>query len=188
MICGLLVTAIQTLVSREIDPIHPGVVTVGRIEAGTAANVIAETAVLEGSIRSTQPGVREQLHEGVRRMARAFGELHNASIDVEVQQGYPPVVNTPAEARLATNAVRQVLGGESLRRLDHPSMGAEDFSYYLERFPGCYLRFGARSPGAEHIPLHSPAFDIDESVLPVGAAVFDQIVRQASTTYRTGER
>jgi hippurate hydrolase len=180
---GLLITALQTLVSREIDPVHPSVVTIGRIEAGTAANVIAETATLEGSIRTTLPDVREHIHKGIRRMARGLEELHNVSLDVQIDEGYPPVVNTSREAQLAYRAARSVVGEKGLMQLDHPSMGAEDFSYYLERIPGCYVRFGARSGNMKYIPLHSPSFDIDEGVLRVGAAFFDQVVRDAVLEY-----
>lgn len=179
VITGFLITALQTLVSREIDPLHPSVVTIGRVEAGSAPNVIAETAVLEGSIRSTLPSVREQLHTGVQRMARALGDLHNAELQVSIQPGYPPVVNTAAEARLAERAARRVVGDAGLMALEHPSMGSEDFAYYLERIPGCYVRFGARPEGSPYVPLHSPAFDIDEGVLPVGAAFFEAVVREA---------
>ena len=181
---GLLITALQTLVSREIDPVHPSVVTIGRVEAGTAANVIAETAMLEGSIRTTLPDVRDHIHEGIRRMARGLEELHNVSLDVQINEGYPPVVNTSREARLAYRAARSVVGDKGLMQLDHPSMGAEDFSYYLERIPGCYVRFGARSGDMRYIPLHSPSFDIDEGVLRVGAAFFDQVVRDAVLEYQ----
>ncbi len=186
VITGALIGALQTLVSRETDPTHPSVVTIGRIEAGSAPNVIAETAVLEGSVRSTRSDVREHLHGGIRRMAAAFGQLYGADLDVEIRPGYPPVVNSPAEAELAHRAARSSLGEASLRQLDHPSMGAEDFSYYLQQMPGCYLRFGARPPDSDYIPLHNPAFDIDEAVLPVGAAVFDEIVRMAPSVYPTG--
>jgi hippurate hydrolase len=180
---GLLITVLQTLVSREIDPVHPSVVTIGRIEAGTAANVIAETATLEGSIRTTLPDVRDHIHKGIRRMARGLEELHNVSLDVQIDEGYPPVINTSREAQLAYRAARSVVGQEGLMQLDHPSMGAEDFSYYLERIPGCYVRFGARSKDMRYIPLHSPSFDIDEGVLRVGAAFFDQLVRDAVLEY-----
>ncbi len=180
---GLLITALQTLVSREIDPVHPSVVTIGRVEAGTAANVIAETAMLEGSIRTTLPEVRDHIHAGIRRMARGLEELHNVSIRVELNEGYPPVVNTRREAQLAYRAARSVVGEAGLMQLDHPSMGAEDFAYYLERIPGCYVRFGARSEDMQYIPLHSPSFDIDEGVLRVGAAFFDQVVRDAVPEY-----
>jgi hippurate hydrolase len=187
VITGLLITALQTLVSREIDPVHPSVVTIGRVEAGTAPNVIAETAHLEGSIRTTRADVRDQLHDGIRRMARAFGELHNASLDVSIDMGYPPVVNSRREAELAFRAARDVVGDAGLMQLDHPSMGAEDFSYYLEQIPGCYVRFGARAEDQPYVPLHSPAFDVDEQVLAVGAAFFERLVRDAAGEYGPSE-
>jgi hippurate hydrolase len=180
VITGLLITALQTLVSREIDPVHPSVITIGRVEAGSAPNVIAETARLEGSIRTTVGAVREHLHSGIRRMARALGELHNAALEVEIQPGYPPVVNTRDEAALAERAARQVVGEGGVMHPEHPSMGSEDFAYYLEKVPGCYVRFGARPEDAEYVPLHSPSFSIDEGVLRVGATFFDQVARQTS--------
>jgi hippurate hydrolase len=184
VIAGLLITALQTLVSREVDPLHPSVVTIGSVHAGTAPNVIAETARLEGSIRTTLPEVRDHLHQGIRRMARAVGELHNARLDVRIDPGYPPVVNTRREAELAWRAAAGVVGEGGMVRLEHPSMGGEDFSYYLQKVPGCYLRFGARGEGREYVPLHSSSFDIDEAVLRVGAACFDQLVRDAVALYR----
>ncbi|MEB3321456.1 MAG: M20 family metallopeptidase [Synechococcaceae cyanobacterium] len=183
VITGLLITALQTLVSREVDPVHPSVVTIGRVQAGSAPNVIAETAHLEGSIRTTLPAVRDHLHNGIRRMARAFGELHNARLDVRIDPGYPPVVNTRREADLAWQAAARVVGERGMMSLEHPSMGGEDFSFYLQKVPGCYVRFGARGEGQEYHPLHSPSFDIDEGVLAVGAAFFDQLVRDAVSVY-----
>lgn len=183
VITGLLITALQTLVSREVDPVHPSVVTIGRVQAGSAPNVIAERAHLEGSIRTTLPEVRDHLHSGIRRMARALGELHNARLEVRIDSGYPPVVNSRREAELAWQAAARVVGERGMMSLEHPSMGGEDFSYYLEKVPGCYVRFGARGEGHEYVPLHSPAFDIDEGVLRVGAAFFDQLVRDAVSVY-----
>jgi hippurate hydrolase len=175
VVSAVLITALQTLVSREVDPVHPSVITVGRIEGGSAPNVIAETARLEGSIRTTRADIREHIHSGIHRMARALGELHNARLEVGIDAGYPPVVNSPHEAELAHRAAVRVVGRQGLMQMDHPSMGAEDFSYYLEQIPGCYVRFGARPSGDSYVPLHSPAFDIDEGVLPVGAAYFAQL-------------
>ena len=183
VITGLLITAIQTLVSREIDPIHPSVVTIGRVQAGTAANVIAEDAILEGSIRTTLPAVRDHIHQGLRRMAGAIGDLFNGKIIVHIDEGYPPVINTRRETEVAHRAARQVVGLSGLVSLDHPSMGSEDFSYYLQEMPGCYVRFGARRTEEEYIPLHSPAFDINEAVLKVGATFFDAVVREAIAEY-----
>lgn len=179
VIAGLLITALQTLVSRQINPVHPTVVTIGRVEAGTAANVIAEEATLEGTIRSTWPPCREQVHQGLERMARGIAELHGARIEVSLAEGYPPVINTPRETGIARVAARAVVGESGVVPMDYPSMGSEDFAYYLQKIPGCYVRFGARS-GEEYIPLHSPAFDIDEEVLKVGAAWFDAVAREAA--------
>ncbi len=184
VITGLLIVAIQTLVSREINPVYPSVVTVGQVEAGSAPNVIAEQATLRGTIRTTQSDVRDQIHEGLQRMANAMGELHNAEVDVEITEGYPPVVNSPRETEIAHRAARNVVGESGLMAMDHPSMGSEDFSYYLREVPGCYVRFGARRREQEYIPLHSPAFDIDEGVLKVGAAFFDEVSRAALREYR----
>jgi hippurate hydrolase len=183
VVTGLLITALQTLVSREINPVYPSVVTVGRVQAGSAPNVIAEEATLEGTIRTTLTEVRDHLHAGLKRMAKAMGELHNAVVDVEITQGYPPVVNTSRESQIAHRAAEKVVGRAGLMALDHPSMGSEDFSFYLQEIPGCYVRFGARIREDEYIPLHSPEFDINEEVLKVGAAFFDEVVREAARDY-----
>jgi hippurate hydrolase len=180
VIAGFLITAIQTLVSREINPLHPSVVTIGRIEAGSAPNVIAEDAVLEGTIRTTLEEVREQLQTGLRRMIEATAALHDARVELEIQTGNPPVVNSPREAAIARRAACHVVGEPAVPATEYPSMGSEDFSYYLDVCPGCYVRFGARAPDWEPIPLHSPAFDIDEDVLMVGADFFDAVAREAT--------
>lgn len=183
-IAGILINALQMLVSRGVNPVYPTVVTIGRVEAGTAANVIAHQATLEGTIRTTLPETRTHVHTALRRMCKAIGEMNTARVEVELTEGYPPVINTKREAKLAERAVANVVGQDGLMMMDHPSMGSEDFSYYLEQFPGCYVRFGARISEREYVPLHSPDFDIDENVLPVGAAFFDEVVRIALEEYR----
>lgn len=183
MIAGFLITAVQTLVSREIDPLHPSVVTIGRIHAGSAPNVIAEEALLEGTMRTTQPGVRHHLHAGMRRMVKALAELHRAEIELEIREGYPPVVNFPKETAIARRAIVEVVGEKGLVPMEHPSMGSEDFAFYLEKIPGCYVRFGARRREDEFIPLHSPAFDVNEEVLKVGALYFAQVAWEALREY-----
>lgn len=184
VIAGFLITAIQTLVSREINPLHPSVVTIGTVQAGSAANVIAEEATLEGSIRTTLEETRTHLHRGLRRMAEAASMLHGAEIQIDIHEGYPPVVNSSRESEIARNAVHNVLGEHGLVGSEYPSMGSEDFSYFLREVPGCFVRFGARPPDWEPIPLHSPAFDIDERVLKIGASFFDEIVRLSLHEYR----
>jgi hippurate hydrolase len=183
VIAALLITTLQTLVSRQTNPVHPSVITVGKIEAGTAANVIAESARLEGTVRTTFPDTRDHIHKGIRRMVEAMGELHDAEIDLELHEGYPPVINTDAEVELVRGCVRSLYGLDALRTSPHPSMGSEDFSFYLQHVPGAFFRFGARRADWEPIPLHSPRFDIDEEVLPIGAEFFDAIARAALRHY-----
>lgn len=183
LIASVFTTFTHTL-SREINPLYPSVITVGRVAAGTAANVIADSAILEGTIRTTRPDVRDHIHRGLQRMAKALGELHGASIEVTIAEGYPPVINARLETQLARTAAARVVGEAGLVAMEHPSMGAEDFSFYQQKIPGCYVRFGARIAEREYIPLHSPVFDIDEAVLKVGAAFFDEVARAALTAYR----
>lgn len=183
VIAGMLITSIQTLVSRETDPVHPSVVTIGRVVAGTAANIVAEDAVLEGTIRTTLPEVRQHLHRGIQRLGGAAADLYRAEVSVGIRGGYPPVVNAEREAEIALEAVR-LMGPEARVVVqDYPSMGAEDFGFYVQEMPGCYVRFGARLENDEYIPLHSPRFDVDESVLGIGAAFLEKAARIAVDRY-----
>ncbi len=182
-IAALLINALQMVVSRQVNPIYPTVITIGRVEAGTAPNIIAQEALLEGTIRTTLPATRAQIRQGLLRMCKALGEMHNARIEMAMIDGYPPVINSQREADIAARAAAKVIGQEKIMPLEHPSMGSEDFSFFLQKIPGAYVRFGARLSDREYIALHNPAFDIDERVLGVGAAYFDQVVRLASHEY-----
>ncbi len=175
VVASLLVMSIQTLVSREINPSYPTVVSVGRIAGGTAANVIAEEAVLEGTIRSTHPDIRNQIIAGLKRMVRATAELYNARSSIRFMEKLPPVINHPDAAALARDAARAVLGPQGVAHQLHPSLGGEDFACYLEQVPGCLVRFGAGHPERAAVPAHSPRFDFDEGVLPIGAAFLAQV-------------
>ena len=179
VICGFLITALQTLVSRETNPLHSAVVTIGKVRAGSAANVIAEEAELRGTIRTFRPEVRHNIHHGMERMISAVAELHNAEIEISISEGYPPVINEPVATAVARAAAREVAGIEHVVGSEFPSMGSEDFAYYLDHVRGAFVRFGARPPGWEPIPLHSPAFDIDEKVLAVGTRFYDRVARLA---------
>jgi hippurate hydrolase len=181
VISGFLITALQTLVSREVNPLSPSVVTIGSVHSGSAANVIAEEAELTGSIRTSLPDVRKHIHHGLRRMVAAVAELHNAKIDIEISEGYPPVVNEPVSTEIARKAAADIVGAENVVAAEHPSMGSEDFSFYLERVPGCFVRLGARKTDWKPVPLHNPAFDIDERVLAIGTRFFDRVARIGST-------
>lgn len=176
---SLMVMALQTIVSREVNPAHPSVVTVGRFDAGTAANVIAGRAVLEGSIRAQDGDVRAFLFRSIERIAKSIGQLHGATVEVEIGQGTPPVINPPAGTALARQAAAAVVGESNVSKMDRASMGGEDFSCYLEQVPGCYVRFGTARDGVEQFPAHSGKFIIDEEVLAVGAAYYHAVAKIA---------
>jgi hippurate hydrolase len=176
---SLMVMAIQTIVSREVNPAYPSVVTVGRFEAGTTSNVIAGQARLLGTIRAQHPPVRAHLQTAVRRMAEAVGHLHGAGVHVEFSEGTPAVINSPPTAALARQAAARAVGADNVLEMKTANMGGEDFAYYLEKVPGCYVRFGARLAGREGFPAHSSKFDFDEKALSAGAAYFHAVARVA---------
>jgi hippurate hydrolase len=176
---SLLVMAIQTIVSREINPAHPSVVTVGRFDAGTASNVLAGRASLEGTIRAQEKTVRDHIVSSLSRICDSIGTLHNARVTMTLEEGTPPVVNPREMAEIARKAAVAVVGEANAVPLHTPNMGGEDFACYMERVPGCYVRLGARAPGREGFPAHSSKFEFDEAVLPIGARFFYEVARLA---------
>jgi amidohydrolase len=174
-----MIMALQTIVSREVDPARPSVVSVGQFHAGTAPNVIAGQARLDGTVRAQDPLVRQQLLTSIRRIAESIAHLHGAKIHVTIQDGTPPLINTPDMANLARQAAIATVGNADVLPLKTANMGAEDFSYYMEGIPGAYVRFGSQVPGKEGFPAHSSKFDFDEAALSVGAAYFQAIAKIA---------
>ena len=170
VVASLIVMSLQTIVSREVNPMHPSIVSVGRIEGGSVPNAVAETAMLTGTIRTTETHIREQIMSGITRIANASGTLHNADVSVNFTMGYPSVINTVKESEISRTAVKNIIGDKALVDSQFASMGGEDFSYYLEKIPGCLVRLGAQKDGLEGIPAHSSTFDFDENALGIGAA------------------
>lgn len=181
---SLMVMALQTIVSREVNPAHPSVVTVGRFDAGTIGNVIAGQAHLEGSIRAQDPEVRAFLMRAIERIAKSIGQLHGAAVEVEFGQGTPPLVNPPEGTGIARKAAAAVVGDNQVFAMQAASMGGEDFSCYLERVGGCYVRFGTAREGVEQFPAHSGKFHVDEQVLAVGAAFYHAVAKLAGKAIR----
>lgn len=179
VIGSLLVTALQTVVSREIDPARPSVVTVGSFRAGSAPNVIAGRATLEGTIRAQHRETRDHLCRSIERIATAIGQLHGARVEVAIHVGTPPLLNLPGPTELARQAARDVVGEANVGVLHTANMGGEDFAYYLDHVEGCYIRHGAQVPGRESYPAHSGQFDINEDSLSTGAAWLDRVARIA---------
>jgi len=169
---GLLIMNLQTLVSREINPSWPCVVSVGQINGGTAANVIADRTTMRGTIRATHPESREKLLKGIKRMTGAMADLFSVRVEITIKEGYPPVVNDPATAAVIRDMIRENQQEYRLRELEYPSLGGEDFSFYQKKVPGCFLRIGARPTHQVPAPSHSPNFDFNEEALTPGALLF----------------
>jgi amidohydrolase len=176
-----LIVALQTIVSRRLDPALPGVVTVAAVHAGRASNVIPESAELTGTIRATTAASRALLLGELERMTHAVAATHRLTADVRVTEGTPPVVNSPDGAAWAARAVCDVLGERGLVPLGTTNMGGEDFAFYLEKIPGCFLRIGARESGGEPLAAHTPRFYAAEDALFIGAAILAQCARVAGS-------
>ena len=176
-----LVTAIQTIVARRLNPATPGVVTVGQIAAGNAPNVIPDRATLSGTIRAVEPGSRKLMIDELRRLSTSIAEAHGVSASVSLPEGTPPLVNPEQATMWSREAVTRVLGADALVPLGFLNLAGEDFAYYLERIPGCFLRIGAREPGGATIPAHSPRFYPAEDAIFVGSAILAECARVASS-------
>ncbi|HAR37050.1 MAG TPA: amidohydrolase [Acidobacteria bacterium] len=171
---GQLITSIQGIVARETHPCSPAVITVGSIHGGTAANVIASKVVLAGTIRTTSPETRAACRDSLKRMTQAMEQLHRVTTAFTFVEGYPPVINDPAAARIAAEVAAHIVGQDKVKGQPLPSLGGEDFSFFLQKIPGCLVRFGAKHTTLHDAPAHSPRFDFDEGVLATGARFLAQ--------------
>ena len=164
------VTALQQVVAREVDPLDNAVVSVTRVHAGIADNVIPETVQLGGTVRTFRPETRAAVREAIERVLRGVTEAHGAGYDYTFTEGYAAVVNDADAAALVAEAARREIGGEHVVEVA-PIMGGEDFSAYLATVPGVFFFVGAQSVEAGPVPHHNPRFVIDESALRTGIGV-----------------
>lgn len=175
-----IVSALQAIVSRRLDPGAPAIVTIGSIHGGSAPNVIPESVQLTGTLRAMLPDVRALLHREVEQVATSVAAAHGATARVHIEHGPPPIVNPEREAAWARSAAERVLGSGSVVPFGVTNMGGEDFACYMERMPGCFLRIGAREAGGSPAPAHSPRFVAAEESIFVGAAVLAECAREAA--------
>jgi amidohydrolase len=175
-----VVTALQTIVARRLNPATPGVVSVGSIHAGTAPNVIPERAQLSGTVRAVDASSRELMLSEVKRISEAVASGLGVEARVTLDLGTPPIVNPPGATAWARAAASTILGAENVVPLGFLNMAGEDFAHYMERVPGCFLRIGAREPNGPVIPAHAPKFYAAEESIFVGAAVLAECARVAS--------
>jgi amidohydrolase len=170
-----LVQALQTIVSRTLDPLDAAVVSVTRFNAGHTWNVIPEQAVLAGTTRALRTEVQDTIEAAVRRIATSVAAAHGVTASVRYERRYPPTINDAVEAGRAATAAAAVVGIDHVDREMLPSMGAEDFAFMLQQRPGCYVWIG-NGPRDGNRTLHSPHYDFNDAILPLGASYWARLV------------
>ena len=163
-----IVTALQTVVSREVDPVEPAVLTVGEIRAGSAFNVIPETAWLGGTVRTLNEDLRRRMPERIEQLARSVARGMRGDAALDYDFSYPVTVNDGGAAQHALGVIRDLFDEENTLELPNPSMGGEDFAFFLEKIPGAFIWLGI---GEDVSGLHTPTFAFDEEILPQGSAL-----------------
>ena len=171
-----IVTALQRVASREVDPLEGVVVSIGTIQGGYRRNIIADRAQIEGTIRCFNESLRASMPSRIERIVKGVCEAHGAQYKIDFLPGYPAVINDGRLSSLVANIARSAKEVADVVELPFPRMGAEDFAYFAQRVPGCMLRLGVASPDdRDPAMLHSPEFRIDERALRAGVAVFREL-------------
>ena len=176
VIAAQVVTTLQTVVSREVDPVKPAVLTVGEIGAGTAFNIIPEKAHLGGTVRTLDPDLRESMPERIEALARGVAKGMRGDANLDYTFSYPVTVNDEGAADRVLGVAENLFGAESVLELPNPSMGGEDFAFFLEKVPGAFIWLGV---GEDVSGLHTPQFAFDEEVLPRGSALLAALALDA---------
>ncbi|NJK30045.1 MAG: amidohydrolase [Acaryochloris sp. SU_5_25] len=167
-IAAQVITTLQQSISRTQNPLRPVVLTIGQISGGRAANVIADQVQMKGTVRSLHPETRSQLPQWIEAIVASVCQPYGARYQVDYQAGVPSVHNTASLTQLIETAAQEVCGPQNVRVLTEPSLGAEDFSLYLEHAPGAMFRLGVGSLDQVNHPLHHPQFEVDESAILTG--------------------
>ena len=170
------VSAMQSIVSRNVSPLQSAVLTVGRFQAGVASNVIPQEALLDGTIRTLDEATRTLIVERLRELTASLDKSHRVHGELTVNAGYPVLVNDAGMVAYCLREAERLLGAAAVK-IGAPRMGAEDFAFFLHRYPGLLIRLGCHDPavGYRH-GLHSPHFDFDERALDVGVQLFGHLL------------
>jgi amidohydrolase len=179
-----MVQAFQTIISRNKRPIDAGVISVTMINAGEATNVIPESCELRGTVRTFTIAVLDMIERRMRQVAEATCQAFEASCEFHFNRNYPPTINHPRETRFAREFLSSLVGAQNVKDFE-PTMGAEDFSYFLLEKPGCYFVIGngegshrSDGHGAGPCMLHNPSYDFNDELLPLGGSMWVQLAQQ----------
>jgi hippurate hydrolase len=169
-----LVQALQGIVSRNLDPLDAAVLSITRLHAGDAYNVIPDEARLGGTVRAFKAEVQDMVEAAMERTCGGIGAAFGCQVSLDYRRGYPPTVNSVAEARRCAEVAAGLVGGEQVRDAMNPSMGAEDFAYFLRERPGCYVWIG-NGLGEGGCMLHNPRYDFNDAILGLGASYWARL-------------
>ena len=177
VVASQLVNALQTIVSRRTGATESAVVSVTQIHGGDTWNVIPESTVLRGTVRTLDAAVQDRTEAAMRQVCEGVAQTHGATVALKYMRGYPGVVNTPAETAAAVSAAASLVGEAQVHTDIPPAMGSEDFAFMLQKRPGAYIGIGA-GEGRNDPPVHNPYYDFNDNILPLGAAYWVALVRQ----------
>jgi len=171
-----LVQNLQTIVSRNVEPTRPAVLSVTQIHSGAAYNVVPDKAVISGTIRFFEDPVKELIHERVRQLCSGFAQSYGLEITVDLRDIFEVLVNDEACSKAYLEAAAEIVGEENVSEAKELMTGSEDFADMLKAIPGAYCTIGHKGS----VPLHNPAFVFDDDVLPIGASILARIVERRS--------
>jgi amidohydrolase len=166
-ISARIIEGIQLVRSRMIDPLIPFVVSVGSIHGGFSVNVIPDEVILGGTIRTLEPATRAEIINCLERMARSTAQASGGDVSFEITDSFPPNINDDRAITLVRDAAFEIFGPENVVEMQTPTMGGEDFCFFLEKIPGAYFMLGL----GDSFPIHNPAFDFDDRAIPVGIRI-----------------
>src|SRR5687768_8917153 len=175
LVASHIAIALQSIVSRNIRPVDPAVVSVTKIHSGDAYNVIPQTAQLSGTVRTFTREVMELIETNMQRIAKGTAEAFGATAEVDFRVTFAPTVNDAKEADFAAGICAEIVGAENVNRNPHLIAASEDFSFMLEKVPGCYFNIG-NGAGEGACEVHNPSYDFNDGALALGATVFARIV------------
>ncbi|MCA3181542.1 MAG: M20 family metallopeptidase [Burkholderiaceae bacterium] len=174
-----LVQKLQTIVSRNVDPLEPAVLSVTKFHSGTAWNIIPNDAVIGGTVRAFSEAVQAQVEQRISALCEGTGTSHGAMIAVRYERRYPPTVNSVAEAELCAKVAESLVGADRVARDKKPAMGSEDFAWMLRARPGAYMWIGNGTGSRGGCMVHNPGYDFNDAVLPIGAAYWVRLAETA---------
>ncbi len=182
LIGSQIVVALQSIIARNANPQKSGVISVTRFQGGEAFNVIPDTAVLGGTVRTFDPKVQTMIERRMGEVVSGIALALGGKADLVYRRGYPVTVNNDQKAEIAASVASRVVGGEQVRRDVEPVMGAEDFSFMLNEKPGCYIWLGQEGEKSGEGSLHHPRYNFNDDALPIGASYFATLVEEQLAT------